>query len=130
MSGVIFGKNIRMQETWKIKLMELATDRSPDSEAWLRQVFQDRRAEIGIFLSYYYRSEGAVVENVSLQSHCAETVTEGNLIVRFDLVHYNACLNIHEQGKEAMELRYQIFPSQGEILLTGPYWPEREPDEM
>ncbi|MCC5939463.1 MAG: hypothetical protein JJU34_19450 [Lunatimonas sp.] len=117
-----------MQESWRFRDMSLETDEALDSAHWIEQVFVERKTELGIFLSYYFRSEGAVVENVSLQSRQSETATNGTLAVRFDLVHFNACLNIHEQGKESMELRYEALPSQRELVLTGPFWPEREPD--
>lgn len=119
-----------MQETWRFKDIPLATDQSLDSVDWTQYVFQDKKAELGIFLSYYFRAEGAVAENVSLQSHHSESATKGTLKVRFDLVHFNACLNIHEQGRESMELRYEVFPRERELLLTGPFWPEREPDGL
>lgn len=117
-----------MLETWKLAGIDFKRLGEPASDNGMAQLLLERSREMGIFLSYYYRSEGAVVENVSMATHKTVTPSRGKLTVRFDLVHFNACLNIHEEGKETMELDYEAFPDKGELFLTGPYWPEREPD--
>ncbi|MCH6200770.1 hypothetical protein MMU07_14385 [Aquiflexum sp. LQ15W] len=48
----------------------------------------------------------------------------------FDLVHFNAYLNIHEQKRDKMDVQFEFDPLFQNLTLTGPYWPEREMDEI
>jgi hypothetical protein len=117
-----------MQETWKFGDIDFGQVGDPPTAEGFSRLIGDRSREMGIFLSYYYRSERAVVENVSLTSLQVCSPQVGRLLVRFSLVYFNACLNIHEEGHETMELGYQAVPEKNELILTGPFWPEREPD--
>lgn len=120
---------LNMQETWTFQLKESQEKKNPT--IFIRDLISEEKKDFGIFLSYYYRKEGAVVENVSFKFlEKGSKATEGKLIVSFDLIHHNACLNIHEQGKEEMELSYHILPNSNAIEFTGPYWPERGMDEI
>ncbi len=120
---------LNMQETWTFQLSrELSREKS---ERIVEKIISKEKKDFGIFLSYYFRREGAVVENVAHQSSAEDKAPfKGKVIVSFDLIHYNACLNIHEQGKEVMELSYQIDLGSKSIEFTGPYWHEREMDDI
>lgn len=86
---------------------------------------------MGIFLSYYYRKDGAVVEDVRLVLPNSElTENTGSIAVSFQLVHFNACLNIHDSNSEKLLLSYKLSGDGTELSLTGPYWPEKDPDEL
>lgn len=120
---------LNMQETWTFQLSKELGGEPP--ERIVEKIISKEKKDFGIFLSYYFRKEGAVVENVAYKSHAVDnTSLKGNVIVSFDLIHYNACLNIHEQGKEDMTLSYQIDTDSKSIEFTGPYWPEREMDDI
>jgi hypothetical protein len=54
----------------------------------------------------------------------------GKISVSFELVHFNACLNINETNTKQLRLSYEISENGTELTLTGPNWPEREPDEI
>ncbi|MFN3759320.1 MAG: hypothetical protein ACK4SF_08900 [Algoriphagus aquaeductus] len=115
-----------MQETWTF-------DFSPTSNTKeeLEELLAEKEQELGIFLSYYYKKEGAVTEKVKLKSDPEfESTTSGFLVLDFDLVHFNACLAIHEQVWEEMKIKFEIDGHSQKLILTGPYWPERGMDEI
>ncbi|GAA0877217.1 hypothetical protein GCM10009119_01850 [Algoriphagus jejuensis] len=115
-----------MQETWTLDFPK--TDALADQ---LIQTLQNAQKELGIFLSYYYKKEGAVTENVRLKGTPEfGDKFQGNLTLDFDLVHFNACLAIHEQKREEMKLTFEIDQSDEKLKLVGPYWPERGMDEI
>lgn len=117
-----------MQEKWTFELKR--TDLYNNVAQLLDDLFTQQGRDMGIFLSYYFKKEGAIVENVSLQDLDQHDKLSGKVTVIFDVIHFNACLNIHDKGKDKMELAYTIDPSNQSLVLTGPYWPEREMDEL
>jgi hypothetical protein len=48
----------------------------------------------------------------------------------FELVFFNACLAIHEQEKEEMEIGFEFDELNQKLELKGAYWPERGMDEI
>lgn len=115
-----------MQETWNFNI-----DQQSDTsdESMIRALVKERDKEMGIFLSYYFKKDGAVVENVLLEGDIKTTEPgKGKFRVNFDLVYFNACLNIHDQNKDKMDIE---FTRKGDkLILTGPNWPERGQDEI
>lgn len=115
-----------MQETWTFDL-----PKSQQNEAGLIDLLQTEVKELGIFLSYYFKKEGAVAEKVNLKGKPEfESKFKGNFILEFDLVHFNACLAIHEQAREEMKIRFEIDEADQKVKLIGAYWPSREMDEI
>ena len=115
-----------MQETWTF-------DFSPtlNSKEDLEKLLAEKEQELGIFLSYYYKKEGAVTEKVRLKIEPEfESNIAGSMVLDFDLVYFNACLAIHEQVREEMKIRFEIDPKAQKIKLIGAYWPSREMDEI
>lgn len=116
-----------MQETWIFDLQQ--TDEEPrDYAVVLPNLIRQKSKEMGIFLSYYFRNEGGLVEEVQLKDISFTNSTSGELKVDFKVIHYNACLNINSNDKEEMDLNFIFIPSEGIVKLTGPFWPQREPD--
>ncbi len=114
-----------MQETWTIKLHK---SEKSDPQT-IRQVLADNQKELGIFLSYYFKKEGALAEKVDLSSEISfKDDYSGNFTLEFDLVHFNACLAIHEQNRDEMKITFEI--EDDKLNLKGPYWPERGMDEI
>lgn len=115
-----------MQEIWKFNIDQQS---SVSDERMIRELVKKQEKEMGIFLSYYFKKEGAVVENVLMDGEVKITNPgKGKFQVNFDLIHYNACLNIHDQNKGKMDID---FVRDGDnVILTGPYWPERGQDEI
>ncbi|WPR77049.1 hypothetical protein [Algoriphagus sp. NG3] len=114
-----------MQETWTLSL---PTTGKLTPEV-IKQVLIDNKKDLGIFLSYYFKKEGALSENVSLNSEVSfEDQNSGSFTLAFDLVHFNACLAIHEQKRDQMNINFKIEGNG--LTLTGPYWPERGMDEI
>lgn len=115
-----------MQESWTFDFPN--TD-FPENE--LKAILQEKEKDLGIFLSYYFKRDGAVTEKVKLKgSPQFSSATTGKLTLNFDLVHFNACLAIHEKAREEMKLSFEIDEENQKIVLTGPYWPERGLDEI
>ena len=115
-----------MQETWTFDF-----PKSQQNEAGLVLLLQNHEKELGIFLSYYYKKEGALAEKVKLKSGPEFNSTKtGFMVLDFDLVHFNACLAIHEQEREEMKIGFEIDRENQKLILTGPYWPERSMDEI
>lgn len=115
-----------MQETWTF---DFPSTQYPKED--LEHLLFQKEKELGIFLSYYYKKEGAVTEKVKLKLGPEfESKTTGSMVLDFDLVHFNACLAIHEQVREEMKIRFEIDPNEQKIKLIGAYWPSREMDEI
>lgn len=115
-----------MQESWTF---DFPFSQNPKED--LVRLLAEKEQELGIFLSYYYKKEGAVTEKVKLKSEPEfESKNTGSLILDFDLVHFNACLAIHEQIREEMKIKFKIDETNQKIKLIGPYWPSREMDEI
>ncbi|MEN2282081.1 hypothetical protein AAGF08_08075 [Algoriphagus sp. SE2] len=110
-----------MQEKWTFKF----------EEENLEEVLKNEEKDLGIFLSYYFKREGAIAEKVSLKGQTNyETDFSGSLILEFDLIHFNACLAIHEQKREEMKVDFMIDKRKKQLILIGPNWPERGVDEI
>ncbi|PZX54944.1 hypothetical protein [Algoriphagus chordae] len=114
-----------MQETWTLTL---PSSEKPTSEE-LKQVLTENEKDLGIFLSYYYKKDGALAEKVNLGSEINfKDESSGDFELEFDLIHYNACLAIHDQKRDQMKITFEI--ENDKLNLKGAYWPEREMDEI
>lgn len=121
-----------MQETCELPLN---IKPEPGNEEIFRQSICDLldryKKDIGIFLSYYYLAGGELVEDVKLDSGINLTSpTSGYFTVSFQAVHFNACLDIHHINRDKMVLQVEWLSARNSVKLTGPFWPEREPDEI
>lgn len=117
-----------MQETWSFPLKETNIEISP---SFISSVLSENQKDLGIFLSYYFKREGAVAEQVTLKKILDfHTENSGELILEFDLVHFNACLAIHEQKREEMKVEFLLDVSTHKLTLKGPLWPERGMDDI
>jgi hypothetical protein len=118
-----------MQETWDITMSASPDVKSPEEA--LRKALQANRKEIGILLSYHFKGEGAVAENVEVNDSLNFTdPNHGSVQVEFDLVYFNACLNIHEQQKDSLEILFEIDEGWENLKLICPDRPERGMDEI
>ncbi|AFL85439.1 hypothetical protein Belba_2908 [Belliella baltica DSM 15883] len=116
-----------MQETWLFKIEQ----KQSSLENLIQDVLEKERKDLGIFLSYYFKREGAVTENVALKGEIDFTSElQGNFILDFDLVHFNACLNIHDTKRDEINVDFELSKDMKELKLTGPYIPERGMDEI
>jgi len=115
-----------MQESWTF---DFPFNR-PTSEAW-SWLIQTQQRDLGIFLSYYYKRQGAVVEKVQLKTTPQlDSQDSGTLCLGFELVYFNACQDLHETQAEEMNLSFQFDTAKKTLSLLGAYWPSREPDEI
>lgn len=121
-----------MRHSWEFDLSEEIDAVDSLSMADLvTSVFQRKKVELGIFLSYYYKGNGGIVEEVELSDVVDQSSpTAGKLKLSFKVVYFNACWNIHGDDTDHMDVNFEWDP-EGKILkLIGPFWPEREPDEI
>jgi hypothetical protein len=115
-----------MQESWTFDFPK--TDSLEDE---LKAILEEKEKELGIFLSYYFKKDGAVAEKVKLKDTPEfSSPTSGKLTLDFDLVYFNACLAIHEQARDEMKMTFEIDETTQKIKFTGAYWPSREMDEI
>ncbi|SNS46371.1 hypothetical protein SAMN06295967_11049 [Belliella buryatensis] len=116
-----------MQEIWKFPI--LRNDQSISKEDKIEHLVESNSKDLGIMLSYYFKSEGAVVEKVEI-SKGPFFLSEhaGHVILKFHVVHFNACLNIHEQAQQEMQVDFAI--DNDEVTFKGPYIAERGRDEI
>jgi hypothetical protein len=115
-----------MQESWNFELPNCTT-----LQDGLEAVMLLKQIELGIFLSYYYKKGGAIVEKVSQASELRFTSPLSvTLRVTFDLVYFNACKDIHLQERGEMELQVNWDGGKRNLRLQGEYWPTRDGDEI
>ncbi|GAB4107737.1 hypothetical protein GCM10028791_01840 [Echinicola sediminis] len=121
-----------MQESWKFNLSEdIRLDEKEDLKHKIKTALKAQQKELGIFLSYYYKADGAVVEEVEVEDFIElNSSGSGKVLLSFRLIFYNACLNIHEKEKDKMELEFSIDKKEKKLQLTGPFVPERGMDEI
>ena len=114
-----------MQEIWTFKCSPLC------NEEELQDILVKNEKELGTFISYYFKSQGAIAEEVRLKGPIRfMNKSEGEFVVKFDLIYFNACLNIHEKEKDTMKVDFIINQSDEKLILKGEYWPERSFDEL
>ncbi len=117
-----------MQEIWNFEVEEF---NDSNSDKAIRDLILLKKKDLGIFLSYYFKKEGAIAEKVILGSEISFLSDHtGKFSLEFDLVHFNACLSINEQKRDLMEISFEFDSALKSIKLTGPYWPERGMDEI
>ncbi len=114
-----------MQHTWSFDYNQKL---NPEN---LAKFMESQSKELGIFLSYYYKKQGAHADDVSLKSAPEfQTPKNGRFTLEFQLVYFNACLDINEQEKEEMKIDFEYQETANKLLLTGENWPERGMDEI
>jgi hypothetical protein len=121
-----------MQETWELDLTNAPinfVDEFKGEE--IKRTIKENVKELEILLSYYFKGEGGLVEKVTLTDNINfMTPTTGTFKVKFKVVYFNACWDIHSDDEEQMILNFDVNLLQKKMRLTGPLWPEREPDEI
>jgi hypothetical protein len=114
-----------MQETWTFDYS------TPMDSEFLSDFLLTKSKDLGIFLSYYFKSEGALAENAALKNQPSfDSPSSGSFDIEFDLVHFNACLAINEKEKSVMKIEFHIDEKANQLKLIGAYWPERGMDEI
>ncbi len=116
-----------MQEIWSFPITE--SDLDLPSQKRVIQLVERNSKELAIMISYYYKSEGALAEQIRIANDpifSSENI--GSVTLVFNLIHFNACLNIHEQAKEEIKIEFQFNPDQ--VIFKGPYIADRGMDEI
>lgn len=121
-----------MQESCQFQFpLKIGKWNKEEFQASIIQLLEQYKKDLGILLSYYYNEAGGLVEEVKLDSEITLTSpTSGYFRVSFDVVHFNACLDIHQLNKDFMILHMDLISDTNNLKISGPIWPEREPDEI
>lgn len=120
-----------MQESWEFEFVPPLDLPNQVYVETIKNLVELKAQEIAILLSYYYKSDGGLVEGVKLVDDINfNTQTSGTLTVNFRLVFFNACLDIHSINRDQMVLHFDLDPTTNKIKFSGPIWVEREPDEL
>lgn len=118
-----------MQESLELQIKP--THAADNPEKILKELLQQEEKNLGIFISYYFKKDGAVAEHVKLRDEIKfSDKKSGKFTLEFDLIFFNACLNINEQSKDSLEISFVFDTDLRKVTLSGPYWPEREMDEI
>ncbi len=89
----------------------------------LKSVLAKRSREIETFLSYYFRGDGATVENLSLSDLQSPTDSKvGNAKFLFDVAYFNLCWNIDDKDPDKMDVELHYDKVNQELKLIGPDW--------
>lgn len=113
-----------MQESWTFEFPHTNV-----SQVSLEELFQAQQRELGIFLSYAFK--GAVVEQVRLVGcNSSKDGRSGTLQVAYTLIHFNACLDIHQQQEAKMTLEFSLDVTKKELLLRTEFVPSRHIDDI
>lgn len=117
-----------MNESWNYQF-EQEIDQL--SEQTIQRLVKCKTTELAIFLSYYFQKEGAIAERVVLSSPIEFIdLDKGKFKLAFDLIHFNACLAIHDQKQDDIEINFEFDSKSKNLCLRLPYRPEREMDEI
>jgi hypothetical protein len=117
-----------MQEKWNF---EIAQEIEMITKQTIEHLIQEKRKELEIFLSYYFKKEGAIAEHVSLSSSIEFiAVNKGKFKLKFHLIHFNACLAIHYQKADDLEIDFEFDSISKSLSLTLPFSHERGMDEI
>jgi hypothetical protein len=85
--------------------------------------------ELRIHLSYHFRKDGFIVENVELSKvEYNESNGCGWLFINYDQVYFNSCLNINDMNQESIQLKF-VWNSEI-ISIYPPVIFERDCDEI
>ncbi len=115
-----------MQETWTFDF-----PKSDSPAKHLEELLEKNEKDLGIFLTYYFKKDGAVSEKVKLKGSPEFTsATTGKLTLDFELIFFNACLAINEQERDEMKMTFEIDQEKDQLKLIGAFWPSREMDEI
>ncbi|EPR70929.1 hypothetical protein [Cyclobacterium qasimii] len=118
-----------MQEKWVFKSENIK--KAEDFESAFSSVLKENMNELEIFLSLYTKLDGALAENIHLLEPLkAPLQASGFISLGFNKSFYNACLNINEADLDKIKLAYNFNVDEGQLILTGPDIPEREPDDL
>ncbi|MCH7409425.1 hypothetical protein MM239_08470 [Belliella sp. DSM 111904] len=116
-----------MQEIWTFEINNKSEFES--NEDLIKKQVEINQKELGIMLSYYYKPQGAVVEQVKfISTIVSKADNTAKIILGFVVVHFNACLNIHDQNQERIEMTVKV--TENEITFRGPEILERGMDEI
>jgi len=121
-----------MQEFWEFDIDQPLDNPSDPSYAQIiRELVEQKARDMGIYLSYYYKGEGGLVEKVEWADGLhLENPLVGSFKVSYDIVYFNACLDINSASRNEMRISFVLDEARRKLKLNGPYWPERGLDEI
>ncbi|WP_207532857.1 hypothetical protein [Desertivirga arenae] len=123
-----------MQESTKFKFSSIAveglkTQAAEKESIVLNELLNHKPVIEDLLVSYYYRSRGRIY-NVRINKPVLDANCNGAFKVNYNIGHFNACADVDSNEEESMHISINADLNSGSVLLTGEYFPEREPDEI
>lgn len=103
-------------------------DISQREEILKKEVIQ---RDLRLFFVPYYRGDGASVDDVSLADkiHFYNPDT-GHFDVHVKVVYTDSCLVTSNEVNDRMTVGFVFDTARKKVMLTGPYWPDRDPHDI
>jgi hypothetical protein len=111
-------------------LLEIEANHAEDQQVLHQYLLANSQLLEPLLTSYYFTERKRVSDlriddaSFSLQSG------KGSFTVNYTLGLFNACADLDYNEQEKMKIEIVLDMEVGEALLTGEYFPEREPDEF
>jgi hypothetical protein len=123
-----------MQESTKFKFSPIAVEglkmQAAEKESIvLIELLSHKSVIEDLLVSYYFRSRGRIY-NVRINKPVLDENCNGSFNVTYNIGHFNACADVDSNEEESMQIAINADLSSGSVVLTGEYFPEREPDEI
>jgi hypothetical protein len=84
-----------------------------------------------LLVGYHFKSRGRVFDvRVIPESVEIVSASMAKFVVVYGVGQFNACADVDYAERASMELLLDIDSDQRKAIITGEYFPEREPDEF
>lgn len=124
-----------MQEQTRFSLSDTALaalrNRNAIKETLWAEFNENIKVVEDLLVGYHFRERGSVNDLV-IEENSLLTDRDGNgyFIATYVLGMFNACADLDLSDKARMKIDFKTDLAAAEVLLTGEYFPEREPDEF
>lgn len=124
-----------MQEQTRFSLSDTALAALRSRNAIKETLWAEFKANIKVvedlLVGYHFRERGSVNDLV-IEENSLLTDRDGNgyFIATYVLGMFNACADLDLSDTARMKIDFKTDLEGAEVLLTGEYFPEREPDEF
>ncbi|MBE7174972.1 MAG: hypothetical protein INR69_01120 [Mucilaginibacter polytrichastri] len=101
------------------------------TEGITRELERHNKALHDLLSGYYFMERKRVMDvQIDTGSVALDGDGKGSFQVTYTLGLFNACADIDHQEKAQMTIRIDADFTHKKAVLTGEYFPEREPDEL
>jgi len=124
----------KMQEKIILKISagaieELLSESAEKESIILNELLANKKMIEDMLQSYYFKSRGRIYD-VKIEKPTLTEGFNGSFKANYSIGHFNACADVDSHEEEKMLINLSIDTKRAEGVLTGEYFPEREPDEF